>query len=289
MTFSWIDSLTTYARDGMPAILLTVLDARGSTPREAGAKMVVSARALSGTIGGGRLEHECVLAARALLEQKADAPVLREFPLGPVLGQCCGGHVRVLLEPVLPPAWQIALFGAGHVGQALVKLFSDLPCRVRWIDARAEAFPDGLPTNIVKMPAERPEAEIADLPKNSFVLVMTHDHALDYRIISACLAREQTLRFVGLIGSATKAARFRSRLAREGWSPAAVARVVCPIGLQNTGGKLPAEIAISVAAQLLQVRDTAVATVALGGNVLAMPAPGCGDAQNCNGCREATA
>ncbi len=253
--------------------------------------MVVSANGLHGTIGGGRLEHECVLAARSLLEGNNDGPVLREYPLGPALGQCCGGHVRVLLEPVLPPAWQIALFGAGHVGQALTKLLADLPCRVRWIDGRSDAFPASLPLNVVPTQAEQPEAEVTKLPDGASALVMTHDHALDYRIVSACLARKD-MRFVGLIGSATKAARFRSRLARDGFAGGTIARLVCPIGLPETGGKLPAEIAISVAAQLLQIRDAAIATASpaenVRDNVLTLPARGCGEAQNCNGCREAT-
>jgi xanthine dehydrogenase accessory factor len=282
----WLDALAAHARWGRPAVLVTVLDARGPTPREAGTKMVVAAKSLDGTIGGGRLEQECVESARALLEGGASAPVLREFPLGPALGQCCGGQVRVLLEPVLPPAWQVGLFGAGHVGRAVARLLADLPCRLHWIDAREEAFPETLPSSVVRIVAEQPELRVAALPAGAQMLVMTHDHALDYRIVSACLARGD-LAFVGLIGSATKAARFRSRLARDGVPAGAIGRMVCPIGLPGTGGKLPAEIAIATVAQLLQRRDRAPAMEdTMRDNVrrLPAPAPGCG-AENCESCR----
>jgi xanthine dehydrogenase accessory factor len=256
---SWLDALAEHARAGTASVLVTVLDARGSTPRESGAKMVVGASALHGTIGGGRLEHECVQAARALLTGDDSVPLLREFPLGPALGQCCGGAVRVLLEPVRPPAWQVALFGAGHVGRAVARLLADLPCRLHWIDARDDAFPEPLGAQVLQIRAEHPEARVASLPPGAMALVMTHDHALDYRIIRACLARAD-LPFVGLIGSQTKAARFRARLRRDG-QPAE--RLACPIGLPGIGGKLPAEIAIATVAQVLQLRDAAALRPAL--------------------------
>src|ERR1700712_3256137 len=118
---AWLDALAAAERDNQPAVLVTVLAARGSTPREAGAKMVVSAEGLSGTIGGGNLEHQCEAAARALLAAGAEGPSTRDFALGPALGQCCGGHVTVLFEVLRPPRLHVGLFGAGHVGKALVK------------------------------------------------------------------------------------------------------------------------------------------------------------------------
>jgi xanthine dehydrogenase accessory factor len=186
------------------------------------------------------------------------APMVREFPLGPDLGQCCGGHASVLFEIVTPTTWQIAVFGAGHVGRALVALLGTLDCRVQWIDARTDAFPLELPTNIARVIDPQPVERVAKLPAGAFVLVMTHDHALDFDIVAAALPRAD-LPYVGLIGSETKRARFVSRLRRAGLSAEAIRRLVCPIGVDGAGGKAPAEIAIAVAAQLLQTRDALAA------------------------------
>ncbi len=257
---AWLSALHALTEAGQPAVLVTLLAARGSTPREAGCKMVVTADATVGTIGGGNLEFQSIAEARSLLVGGASTPVERKFSLGPVLGQCCGGHARVLFEAVRPAAWRIALFGAGHVGRALVSLLAALDCRVTWIDARADAFPPELPANVERRLDERPMQAVAALPAGTQVLVMTHEHALDYQIVTAALERA-ALPFVGLIGSATKRARFVSAMERQGLAPEAIGRLVCPIGVPGAGGKAPAEIAIAVAAQLLQIRD-ALAPVA---------------------------
>jgi xanthine dehydrogenase accessory factor len=248
----WLDALTAAERDNQPAVLVTVLSAKGSTPREAGAKMVVSADGLSGTIGGGNLEHQCEAAARFFLANGAEGPSTRDFPLGPALGQCCGGHVTVLFEVFRPPRLHIGLFGAGHVGKALVKLLADLPCRVSWIDQRPEALPANLPPDIDPVRTVLPAQAVAALPPGSLVLVMTHDHALDFDIVVEALGRPDLLA-VGLIGSATKRARFAGRLARQGID---AGKLICPIGLPGIDGKEPAIVAISVAAQILQIWTT---------------------------------
>ncbi len=245
---SWIAALSELERIGEPAVLVTILSARGSAPRDAGCKMVVSAGRLSGTIGGGRLEHVAIGLAREMLDG-ANGPVTRDFPLGPALGQCCGGHVSLLFEPVRPPVWEVALFGAGHVGRAVASLLGMLPCRLTWIDSRAAEFPPGA---VGRVRAD-PVAERAGLPKGGFVLVMTHDHQLDYDLVAAALHRGD-FAFVGLIGSETKRARFSSRLVRDGIDDAAL---VCPIGLPGIVGKQPAEIAVSVVAQMMQARQGA--------------------------------
>ncbi len=262
MSRDWLTVLAELRQRGEAAVLVTLMSVRGSTPREAGVKMVVSQAAAHGTIGGGNLEFQSIRRARAMLA--GGAPVVAEFPLGPSLGQCCGGHASVLFEPVLPPAWQIAVYGAGHVGRALVELLATLDCRVAWIDGRAGAFPDLLAGNIAPHMALPP----AELPPGSYVLILTHDHALDFELVSQALPLAQ-LPFVGLIGSETKRARFVSRLAKSGMPPEAIKRLVCPIGLSGTGGKAPAEIAISVAAQLLQLRNSVSIAVP------ASAAPGC--------------
>jgi xanthine dehydrogenase accessory factor len=252
----WLAALHSLAEAGTEAVLVTVLEVKGSTPRDAGAKMLVTADRIYDTIGGGHLELRAIELARRTLHQRPIpvAPAIHRFALGPSLGQCCGGEATLLLEAVLPPGFAIAIFGAGHVGQALAKLLGDLPCQVTWIDPRPDIFPESLPTNIVTVTSDEPEAEVAALPPGAFVLVMTHSHPLDQRILEAALRRED-FPYVGLIGSATKRARFLKRLAARGVGEQELARLTCPIGIPGAGGKLPAEIAIAVAAELLQRRD----------------------------------
>ena len=259
---SWIAALARCQAEGTPAAVVTVVRVEGSSPREAGAKLLVTAEALHGSVGGGHLELTAVEVARDLLagaEAGGEAgPLLREFPLGPSLGQCCGGAVTLLFEVVAPPRWTVALFGAGHVGKALVRLLQDLPCRVEWIDERVGEFPAALPPAVRAVVAEAPEDEVARLPAGADVLVMTHSHDLDQRIVEAALRRTD-LRLVGLIGSRTKRARFLARLEHRGFAAEARARLTCPVGLAGVGGKRPAEIAISVAAQLLQLQAASAA------------------------------
>ena len=255
----WVHELARLAEAGRPAVLVTVLSTEGSSPREAGAKLVVTADGSSGTVGGGRLEQAAVEEGRAVLAGLAEGrrpagPILREFSLGPSLGQCCGGAVKLLLELVAPPAWTVAVFGAGHVGRALVKLLADLPCRVEWIDGREEAFgPEAgayPPHQVRLVRSDAPEEVAAGLPEGCDVLVMTHSHALDQEVVEAVLQRARP-RYLGLIGSQTKRARCLARLEHKGFDEAARARLTCPIGLPGVGGKTASEIAIAVAAQLL--------------------------------------
>jgi len=186
---------------------------------------------------------------------------VKDYPLGASLGQCCGGRATLLLEPVLPADWQVAVFGAGHVGKALVRLLADLPCAVTWVDPRPEAFPAEPLPGVRREVSDDPAGEVAGLAAGTDLLVMTHSHALDLEVVEAALRRGD-LGFLGLIGSATKRRTFLSRLARRGLGEAAMARLTCPIGLPGVGGKLPAEIAISTAAQLLERRGTAAAGAA---------------------------
>jgi xanthine dehydrogenase accessory factor len=274
---AWLDALVAAERDNQPAVLVTVLAVKGSTPREAGAKMVVSADGLFGTIGGGNLEHRCEAAARTLLAQDADGPSQRDFPLGPELGQCCGGHVTVLFEVLRPPRLHVALFGAGHVGKALIKLLADLPCRVSWIDSRPEAMPANLPPAIIPLRIAEPARAVENLPAGSLVVVMTHDHQMDFDIVLAALHRPD-FRAVALIGSETKRARFAGRLTRAGLPRAAIDRLICPIGLPGIAGKEPAVVALSVAAQIMQLASHPAKPIGV-----AMP-PAEPAAQSCGDC-----
>jgi xanthine dehydrogenase accessory factor len=250
----WLQALREVDEAGTPCVLVTVLAARGSTPREAGTKMVVTAETTHDSIGGGTLEFACIEHARALLDQAPGAPHTQDFALGPGLGQCCGGHTSVLFESFRPQLWRIAVFGAGHVGRALMGILGTLDCRVTWIDNREDAFPAAIASNVTVRRVEDPVALVRDLHAGTQVLVMTHEHALDFRIVEAALPRAD-LALVGVIGSQTKRARFVSQFARRGVGAETLARLVCPIGLPGVGGKPPGEIAVAVAAQLLQARD----------------------------------
>jgi xanthine dehydrogenase accessory factor len=250
----WLDALAALDQSGEPCVLVSVISARGSAPREAGAKMVVSRTRSWDTIGGGNLEYQSILEARGRLGGGDPAPTQRDFPLGPALGQCCGGATTVLFEPIRPPSWTVALFGAGHVGRAVAKLLADLPCRLLWFDARPDIFPETVGSNTRLRRSTEP-GDIAALPPGATVLIMTHDHGVDFALSEAALLRGD-LRFVGTIGSDTKRARFLSRLRRAGLSEPMLARLHCPIGLPGVGTKLPAEIAIAVTAQILAARET---------------------------------
>lgn len=251
-----------------PAVLVSVVAARGSVPRAVGTWMAVFADALVGTIGGGHLEWEAIAAARArlLAPPNPSGSWTRDVVLGPSLGQCCGGALSLCFEPIADvdvpalrerlaaPQAPVALFGGGHVGRALVQALSPLPFGVRWIDSRDEVFPDPLPPGVQSEHSEPVAAAVSDLAPGSRVLIMSFSHAEDLDLVAACLLRlrERTdLGFIGLIGSATKWATFRSRLRQRGFSDAELDRVTCPIGLPGIVGKAPEVIAASVAAQLL--------------------------------------
>jgi xanthine dehydrogenase accessory factor len=244
-----------------PAVVVTVLRTRGSVPREAGTRMLVAADEVLGSIGGGHLELAAIADARALLV-RGGAPFEQHIALGPTLGQCCGGtltlHFTLLAgdDPAassLPaPRFTLQLYGAGHVGRAIVALLSGIDCRVQWIDERESEFPAAaLPAHIERICVEPVQAEVALAPPGAFYLVLTHSHDLDLALTQAILKRGD-FGWFGLIGSQTKRARFEHRLRERGFADALIARIVCPIGLPGIAGKEPEVIAISLVAQLLQ-------------------------------------
>ncbi len=314
--------LAAFVAEHGAAALVTVHEAQGSAPREAGARMIVRLDgAFAGTIGGGRLEWDALALARDALAQGRGPAVLVERVLGPDLGQCCGGRVRLLVETFdsrdadalaalaaaeaeggtvearwedgrvvrrlphprpLPsrgrgeqrrpraarsadpssgwterlgePRTPLLLFGAGHVGRSMVLALAPLPFAVRWVDPRPDAFPAHVPANATPVRTDDPAAEIAAARPGTSVLVMTHAHPLDLALTAAAL-RRLDLPFVGLIGSATKRARFARRFRQLGIPEGRIAALSCPIGLPGIAGKEPAVIAAATAAQLLQVRE----------------------------------
>ena len=250
------------------AVLVKVVQTQGSVPRDSGSWMAVFRHTLVGTIGGGHLEFQAVALAQDALAGRAALPSLQTVPLGPALGQCCGGVVQLeyrlvsladseALRNELRPALQpVALFGGGHVGRALVNVLSDLPFALRWIDSRDEVFPSALPEQVVAEHSDPVHAAVADLVSGSKVLIMSFSHAEDLDILAACLTRMRLsadLPYVGLIGSDSKWARFRHRLEERGFGAEDFARVTTPIGIPGVESKLPEVIAVSVAAQLLQM------------------------------------
>jgi xanthine dehydrogenase accessory factor len=335
----WLDELADLGAAGEAAVLVTVAAVRGSAPREPGAKMIVTALETIGTIGGGQLEYQCSRLAVDILGAN-ERPSMRRFPLGAAMGQCCGGVVEILfeplgqrrpnwlaqlgalhaqrvpavlvtgigetggkfvvsgdgvsgpdpgalpapvlaasqgllaaggqagvcgsflLEPVIASAFNIAVFGAGHVGAAVTEALSRVDCNIRWIDSRRRVFRD-LPRNVRAIESDDPPREVGAMPAGSYYLVMTHSHALDFAVCERILGRDDVA-YCGLIGSLAKRRRFEKRFRAQGISEAALARLTCPIGIPGIRGKKPAEIALATAAELLHVRDSVAAAGAPG-------------------------
>lgn len=321
----WIPNASEILLSEPRCVRVVVAETKGSAPREAGASILVGKTVSSGTIGGGVLEFQALEKARHMLSTEAPAPVFEVIPLGPNLGQCCGGQVRlcyqplsrsdiealsnpdaeqhhfvtrdrmspnpygmvaaddlgelgipklaamrlatgkrpellktgdglILVEPPLPRRRQLCLFGAGHVGKEIVHVLGRQDMDVAWIDQRPQEFPQGVPGNTRLVYLADPVAHVAEAPVGADYLVLTHDHPLDLALCDAILRRGD-FRFLGLIGSDTKIARFRKRLAEAGHDTASIARITCPIGLPDIQSKRPELIAVAVAAQLLSLQE----------------------------------
>ena len=338
----WLPALKKAIEEGRASTLVTIADTRGSAPREAGVKMLVTATESLGTIGGGNLEHEAIRIARSMIERGARQNTLRQFALGPSLGQCCGGNTKLLFDPfpsaMAMPIWinelmdlargttpsvlvspveqdgvdkmvvkpgdpkaasdhlgdlnvdlavvdqaraffegqraisaklwrsetgdlyfmeknveslgNILLIGAGHVGKALANVLSPLPFNLTWADNRPEQYPDDIHPSIHVQCTPHLEKAIDEAPANTIFLVMTYSHDLDYALCARVLARED-FRYLGLIGSKSKRAKFEKTMADLGIDQALVDRVVCPIGLPGIDSKQPSIIAVATAAELL--------------------------------------
>jgi xanthine dehydrogenase accessory factor len=316
--------------DAAPKVLVTVAAVEGSVPREPGAKMLVDVTRQWGTVGGGHLELRGAETARAMLKN-GDTRRLERFPLGPSLGQCCGGVVQLafelldcahakalatrphedswrlvaldgapelalydaraqrilggeapsftgsqgthimrepsgrrwLVDKIEAPKDHLMLFGAGHVGAAIVRALAELPCRVTWVDEREDLFPANLPANVAVEATDTPESLTEQAAPGTSFLVMTHSHALDQRLAEAILKRPSAGEdWFGLIGSNTKRKQFEHRLRERGVTQARLDGMVCPIGVPGIEGKAPAVIAVAVAAQLLMVWEARTATIA---------------------------
>jgi xanthine dehydrogenase accessory factor len=261
------ETATRWLREARPAIVVEVTQALGSAPREAGTRMLVTTDDTIGTVGGGHLELKAIAHAREMLRTGEFTPHTEHFPLGPALGQCCGGAVTLAYAPldsaalarwpIAPPLFHLQLYGAGHVGRAIATLLTTLDVSVDWLDEREEEFAPTTtlgtpwPERIRRVCVDAVEAEVALAPPGAFYLVLTHRHDLDQRIAEAILRRSD-VGFFGLIGSRTKRQRFIHRFEQIGIPAASIARMTCPIGVDGIAGKEPERIALAVVAQLLQ-------------------------------------
>ena len=303
----WLVQLARLAARG-PVAMVSVLATEGSAPRGAGTRMLVTLQGEHGTIGGGALEFRAVEQARAVLGHAPGTWRVQDNPLGPLLGQCCGGRVRLLVEHVdrealgwladategrvlvshlkpggierlvsNGPAMAISargdrpregsrlaemigavrrplyVFGAGHVGQAIARHMGGLPLRLAWFDTRP-VFADV--AGVAVVPESALAQCVAEAPDEAALVILTHDHGLDFALTRAALTRP-ALAFTGLIGSQTKRARFMARLERDGVSAEARGRLTCPIGLPGVTGKEPDVIAVALLAQVLQLPQVA--------------------------------
>ncbi|WP_146216128.1 xanthine dehydrogenase accessory protein XdhC [Nitrospira lenta] len=351
----WIPILQTLLGRQVACVLVLLVQAKGSTPRDVGARMIVTQSKSFGSIGGGTLEYRVIEEARRLLKSGSDQkPVrhLRTWHLGADAGQCCGGECTLLLETVpplnhawldqlqhyqdsapcvmvtslnasalsaydgkliiteylagdvikesladdqeiiaplvrtllaspgkaayslqlvyrkpgdTPPAYllerygpdmfRLVLFGAGHVGKAIIRVMSGLPCHITWIDGRPDMFPATVPHNVTTIVSDTHDRIIADAQPGTFFLVMTHSHPLDLDLCEHILRRGD-FAYLGLIGSKTKRERFTKRLIQKGLGQGVVRRLTCPIGIRDIPDKDPGVIAVAVAAQILQQRNT---------------------------------
>ena len=252
--------------EGRNAVVVVVLETRGSAPRRSGTRMVVSATQAVGTVGGGHLELKAIEEARAMLGG-AVPPHQVHYPLGPALGQCCGGAMTLGFTrldaqalaawPDPTPLFHLQLYGAGHVGTAIARVLSTLDVVVDWIDEREDMFPFALfegqpwPQHIRVTPIDEVWREVGSAPPGAYYLVLTHSHDLDLKISETILKRGD-FGYFGLIGSATKRARFIHRFEEKGIAMQRIARMTCPIGVEGVTAKEPEIIAVSVVAQLLQ-------------------------------------
>ncbi|MEM7016385.1 MAG: xanthine dehydrogenase accessory protein XdhC [Pseudomonadota bacterium] len=242
----WHQAIAHYAEQGTPYVIATVMATTGSTPRAGGTKMVITQETICDSIGGGQFEYLVTQRAREMINTGQSAAAIHHFPLAASTLQCCGGSITVLLECFGQPELNVAVFGAGHVGQRVVTLLEDLNARIQWFDQRPQMDTSNQTTCNLLTDVE---TSISNLNKQAEVLVLTHDHQLDYELVKALLNNDY--QHIGLIGSTTKWKRFSARLANEGFSSTQLSRIRCPVGNDSIPGKQPIAIAMSIVAELL--------------------------------------
>jgi xanthine dehydrogenase accessory factor len=252
----WVGALAGLRRAGVTAVVASLADRAAAD--DATGRIIVTADTVDGTFDDAALQARVVDAARTLLATRDGARLARFSTDND------GANALVFLDPLRDVGFHLVLFGAGHVGRALVELLARIPCRVTWVDGRESEIPDEVPGNVTVVVTDTPEAEVDSAPQGTYFLVMTHSHTLDQTLAEAILQRGGFAYF-GLIGSMTKRTQFERRMGQRGIPSARFADMVCPIGVAGIKGKDPATIAIAVAAQLLQVREHRMAGREVGG------------------------
>ena len=252
-----------FFESGEPAMVVTIAAAKGSTPREEGAVMAVSAAGICGTIGGGQLEYIAIDHARGFLQGKENRATL-DIPLGSEIGQCCGGRTVLSFKPANEAVTaelletlerrkagepSVYIFGGGHVGAALAHALAPLPFNTTLVETRKDTVKD-MPADISLRLTPMPEADVARMPAGAAAVIVTHDHALDFLIAAQALKRRD-LAYCGMIGSATKRATFRRFAAKEGLSADDLERLTMPIGGQTVKDKRPSVIGALVVSELI--------------------------------------
>ncbi len=249
----WFIALQNCESKNLDYVLITVVAVQGSAPRTEGTKMLVTADQQFDTIGGGHLEYKAIKQSRYMLQKQQSAQLLlQHYPLAASLGQCCGGRVTLLFEPFIMRQLPITVFGAGHVGRALVPLLAQLPISVTWVDSRYDMFPANCPQSVQMRHHEHPVDQVDKATPGSCFLVMTHHHGMDLALTEAVLKRGDAL-YLGVIGSVTKGRRFRQRLSQRGFTDDQLHDLHCPMGKVGIEGKRPIEIAISITAQIMEL------------------------------------
>jgi len=237
---------------GTPFVTVILTEREGSVPQNVGSKMIVTTAGLEmGTVGGGRIEARAIQHAQAMIDAGQHCDLVH-WNLNTDIGMTCGGRLRLFFESYLPLSWPIAVFGAGHIAQALTRLLCTLPCQVCCIDSRPEWL-NRLPESIKRVHLDSPAEYVDRLDEATFVVSMTQGHSFDLPILVRIYQSERRFPFVGVIGSKSKAAALRRELRMAGVADAKI-NFHCPVGLP-IGSHHPGEIAVSIAAQLLQRRD----------------------------------
>ena len=261
----WYRAINHHAARGESYVVATVLATTGSAPRNAGTKMVIAENREHDTLGGGQLEHLVIERARALLgtakSTNLSSQHIEHFPLAAAALQCCGGSVTILFECFAATTLNIAIFGAGHIGKCCVALAEELSAQVLWFDDASREPEGDIALDAHHTPLTKfldATAAINDLPAGSQLVILTHDHQLDYALLEAALKRGiDHFAGVGMIGSATKWQRFSKRLTAAGFKEQDISRIRCPLGAGEATDKQPMAIAIAIVNELLNLAGAA--------------------------------
>ena len=248
---AWLVAQWQCEQQNQAYVLASIVALQGSSPRGVGSKILVTKDKQFDSIGGGHLEYKAIAQAREMLLQGGQTQII-DYPLGASLGQCCGGKVSLMFEVFSVTKMPVVVFGAGHVGRALVPLLAQLPVQVTWVDSRYDMLPKELPLGVVGVHEEHPQDHVVDCLVGSCYLIMTHHHGVDLALTQAVLNRGDAS-YLGVIGSVTKGRKFCQRLAAKDYSQETIEHLNCPMGKTGISGKQPMEVAIAIAAQVMDL------------------------------------